>query len=190
MARSRGLSFPRARSGGPRRQSDWGIGTQTGTDGSQQMITASGAQLALGGVSATLPGLTLVRTRGSFLAYLSSVSGPQGGVTGAFGIGVITDEAFAAGIVSIPAPLSDEGSDIWLYHRYFQLFSPSVLDGSVAEDRTAMVPLSAGIRFEVDSKAMRKVTVEDTIFAAIELVEVGTVTFEWSFNSRSLFKLS
>jgi len=190
MPRSRGFGSRTVRAGVPRRQSDWGIGTQTGVDGSAQELTASGSLLATGGVSTTLPGLTLVRTRGECLLFLSNATAANDGFDCAFGIGVVTDEAFAAGIVSIPTPITDEGSDIWLYHRYFSLSASSPLSGAAAVDRTALSPATAVFRFTVDSKAMRKLTVQDTIFAALEVVERGTATLRWHFNSRSLFKLS
>ena len=121
--------------------------------------------------------------------YLGSADVVDSGFFGAFGIGVVTDEAFAAGIGAMPTPITDEGSDIWLYHRYINIMASSPLSGAAALDRTAVTGNTAVLRFEVDSRAMRKLTVEDTIFAAIEVTEIGVCTMQWQFLSRSLFKL-
>ncbi len=37
-------------------------------------------------------------------------------VVGAFGMLVVSEDAFAAGAASIPGPFTDAGSDLWMVH--------------------------------------------------------------------------
>ena len=189
MAPLRRSGFRTARGGSLRRKTDWGVGPCTGTGGSAQAVTSAGTLLATEGVSASIPGLTLVRTRGELLIYLSSVAAPEDGFVGAMGIGVVTDEAFAAGVAAMPTPITDEGSDVWLYHTYFQVIAGGLMSGAAAVDRTSLNPATAVFRRSIDSKAMRKVTVEDTLFATFEFAETGTATMQLHLCTRMLFKL-
>ena len=50
--------------------------------------------------------------------------------------------------------------------------------------------IASSLRLEVDSKAMRKFPVEMALYAVVEIVEVGTATINFHFDSRVLFKLS
>ena len=189
MARSRGFAHRGTARTGPRRQSDWGVGAQSGTDGTGQGITASGALLLTGGSTPTVPGLTLVRTRGRCLFYLTNATADNNGFVGAFGIGVVTVDAFVAGQASVPSPVTDEGSDIWLFHKYFHCMAGGLMSGAGAVDRTSVNSATAVVEFDVDSRAMRKLTVEDAIFASIEVTEIGTATLNVHFQSRILLKL-
>ena len=88
----------------------------------------------------------------------------------------------------MPTPLDQEAWDGWLYHWYFALLTGGKMDGSVSVDRNNTNATAAALRVEVDSKAMRKLTVDDVIFAAIQVIETGTATMQWMFNSRQLLK--
>ena len=48
--------------------------------------------------------------------------------------------------------------------------------------------MSAALRFEIDSKAMRKQDIDEGFYAAIEVTEFGTADAQWAFNSRMLVK--
>ena len=48
--------------------------------------------------------------------------------------------------------------------------------------------MTAALRFEVDSKAMRKQDINEGFYAAIEVTEFGTADAQWAFNSRMFFK--
>ena len=103
------------------------------------------------------------------------------GYHAALGIGVCTNDAFAIGVTAVPNPIADADWDGWFYHRFFDLHATTAtISDGVNTGRIA---------WEVDSKAMRKVTVNDTIFATVETVEVGTSQIEVFFDSRALFKL-
>ena len=113
------------------------------------------------------------------------------GFHGAFGIGIANENAFGAGVGSLLSPLTDEASDSWIYHRYFGLFTGGPLAAATAAQQADQVnATSAALHIEVDSKAMRKLELEDVIYCMVEVIELGSAsTMEWSFNSRSLVKL-
>ena len=80
------------------------------------------------------------------------------------GIGqaVVSEQSAAAGIASLPTPITDLGSDMFYVHRI--LFA----DESSLTDRTR--PAS---RLTIDSKAMRKVEGGETIATVLEGAGVG-----------------
>ena len=122
---------------------------------------------------------TLVRTRGIFEAVLKTATSAGDGYFGAIGIGRVSTPAFVAGIVSMPTPLTDLAWDGWLYHSFFSLHA------GVAGDSAA----SSTQRIEIDSKAMRKLGTDETFYAAMEVIEVGTATMSLFLNTRMLSKL-
>ena len=147
-------------------------------------ISSSVASFVGGGVVAGVEALTVVRTRGELLITLVNATTVLDGFRGAFGIGVVSLPAFTAGIASVPTPIAEQDDENWLYHRYFTVFAgsgPSETFGNAG---------SPVLRVEVDSKGMRKFGTDRVIYAAVEVVEVGTAILDVSFNSRMLVKLS
>ena len=143
-------------------------------------ITASGSGFLGSGVSMVLEGLTIVRIRGELLVTLDSVSGAGSSLTGAFGIGLATAEAFAAGIASVPTPVSDDDWNGWMWHQHFAVRSAAgTLLGLIAE----------GARYQIDSKAMRKTKDSDVLFAAFEATEVVEAAVNVYLDSRMLVLL-
>ena len=185
-------SFGRTMARGPRRKTSWSVGPETNIDGMPQgTITASSAVLATSSTVALLDGITLVRLRGEFSAWLITAGGNSEGFSGAFGIGKATAQAIAAGVLSVPTPLTDEDEELWIYHRYFQLNTADAIAAATAAQLQAQVhPMISAVRFEIDSKAMRKFDIGDGLYAAIEVSETGTCSMNWSMNCRTLFKLS
>ena len=176
MARSRGR-FPVR--GNNRRRTAWNVGPG-GT--ALASIVASGSQILGSGAAATTDGLTLVRTRGRAIFKVQSFTAAGDAFTGAFGIGIVTAEAFAIGITAMPIPVTDLNWDGWLYHSMVQVVAGDKTAGDV--DFTGATQI-----LDVDSKAMRKLRLGDTIFAALELVETGIVDMDFTFDSRVLVKL-
>ena len=172
----------------PRRKTSWQIGvTSAGT----QSLTSVVKQLVTFGVAVAVDGTTLIRTRGEWLVLMVDAAASQNSMSGAMGIGVVTADAFAAGIASIPGPLSDLDWDGWLWHQFFDLIAGSPMDGTVADDRSSINSTSAAARYVIDSKAMRKLEENMVIFGMIETgAEEGTVTLMSLVNSRSLVKLA
>ncbi len=80
---------------------------------------------------------------------------------GAFGMGIVSDDAFAAGAASIPGPFTDDTAELWLVHQYVYqrvLFDTAVGSSVVGHDVT----------WEIDSKAMRKFTDEQKLVLMAE----------------------
>ena len=160
-----------------RRQTAWSLGPE-GT----LAHTASAAQLVPTSVTATVEGLTIVRIRGTFLIFLTSVGSNVDGLTGAVGIGIVTDEAIAAGVAAVPTPFSDDDDELWMWHHYFHCIGASTSSPSQQP--------AATVRMEIDSKAMRKLPQGNSLFAAVEVVETGVIAGNSFLNTRILVKLS
>jgi len=115
-------------------------------------------------------------------------TGAGDGFVGAVGIGIASLAAVTAGIASVPTPITEEGADNWLWHRYFRISSPFAT-GTTAVNGLAMNVIPGALRVEIDSKSMRKFPQDLSIYAAIEVVEGGTATADAFLNTRFLAKL-
>ncbi len=185
VAQQRG--FQRIRSRSPRRINKWAVGP----DAVDQAITASGATFWTNGVALTVPQVTTVRLRGDMFFALTTAAASGDGFSGAVGIALVSDEAAAAGVASVPDPRSTEEADWdgWIYHRFFNVFSAGVVT-------QAGVSLSWSgngaevFRMEIDSKAMRKWSEGNSMVGVIGAVERGTATMVFHADTRQLFKLA
>ena len=186
MARAR-LFTPRGRSSSPRRKTAWSQGP--GQAGAQTELSSSSSVLAVAGAAVSLDGITQVRLRGEFMAYLNAATAQNDGFDCAFGIAVATLAAFSAGAASVPTPITEIGWDGWLYHKLFSLRAPAPMDSGAAVDLDIQNAVTACLRIDVDSKAMRKARVDDVTYAVLQVVETGTAVLRWHFNSRILDKL-
>ncbi len=189
MAQRRG--FPQRSRGSLSRKTSWSEGIASGaTAGQVQAITATGAAIMGFGVQVTEDGGTLVRTRGELVVALRASDAALSGFFGAFGLAKATLTAFTAGTASLPSPIDEESWDGWFYHRYLSLSSVGVIAGAnVSSQLSAIEAVVAAVRIEVDSKAMRKINVDEVFYGAVQFQEIGTATLDVSFNSRMLFKL-
>ena len=179
MARSRFTGSTRMVRG-PKRLTQWGLGPG-GSAGDS--VSASSSVILGSGVTFGASG-TVVRIRGNLQVVLASFTSSGHGYHFAMGIGVVTSAAFAAGIASIPTPLTEAAWDGWMYHRFGDVH------GSLAAGSTSTGQGNgASFDTEVDTKAMRKVSDEMTVVAVIELVEVGTAVVDIFFDIRLLLKL-
>ena len=168
----------------PRRKTSWELGPGNCTETEQ---TGLGSAFVGDAITPNVDGLTLARIRGRLNVFLQAKGDQVGaGFCGAFGIGIATLAAVTAGAAFVPTPITEQAWDGWLYWQPLQLFSLSVTAG----DLGANAGLSM-LSLEVDTKAMRKMTIEDAIYAIVELeVEEGTgAGLETRFDSRSLFFL-
>ena len=170
-----------------RRKSSWVAGVGSAT--AQTDVTASGTTLANAAVGILADGLTLVRTRGMLQLYLNAATAQDNGFTGAFGIGVVTTEAFQAGGAAVPQPLVNQGWNGWLYWTPIMVVAAAPLASGAAVDLDMVSVNIASQNVIIDSKAMRKVSTDETIVGSLEVVERGTATLRWSLDSRMLFKL-
>jgi len=175
MART-ARGFHQGRPSSLRRRTGWeeGPGGTTATSFTDTIATILGA-----GFEFLLDGLTIVRIRGSVQAFLT-VGGTNSGFHAAIGMGIVSADAFAVGVTAVPNPIDDADWNGWMYHRYFDLHGATTFNPA---------DQSNSLTFEVDSKAMRKVGVNEVLFASIETVESGTATMSVFFESRILLKL-
>jgi len=171
----------------PRRKTSWEQGP--GKVAAQTDFTASNSILVDTASVPTIAELTVARLRGRLQAFLATASGAGDAYSGAFGIGVVASSAFTAGAGSTPTPIDEIGWEGWLYWTAVQLVAADVIDGTASTDGSSMGALMGGINIDVDSKAMRKVDADQTIYGVLQLTEVGTATVKWRFNSRMLVML-
>jgi len=172
-----------------RRKVGWGTGPKSGTSGAPiQGISGSGSNIGTIGATPSSDGITLVRLRGMTHLFLATSGGVGQGFHGAIGVGIATDPAVAIGVSAVPTPITEEVWDGWLWHTYFSLTAAGAITAAGAALSWSGEGESA-VRIVVDSKAMRKIAVTETIYCVIEVVEIGAATLDWSFNSRTLSKL-
>ena len=176
LARRRGLVITGARRG-ERRKTEWvGSADTTGIK-------------ALGGNSAVLDQTqagsaidapaTVVRTRGSLWVRSDQVSGTEDPF-GAIGFAVVSAQAAAIGVTAVPTPITDEGSDLFFVWEPFQ--ASIVVASSIGIDANPMR------EYKIDSKAMRKLTSDETIIVVLENAS-ATAALSYILKFRMLIKL-
>ena len=176
MAHTRGSQF--RRSSGPKRKTNW-LSGPLGSVGA----TAASSSLFATAIQLTVPGRTLIRTRGELNVALSVITSALDGFGAvAFGLAIVELNAFNVGITAMPKPFSDSDWDGWFWHWQGSLFGPS------ATVTNAGGP--ANVRIPIDSKAMRKWKQFDVMVAIMEVAtEVGAAVLTAKLNTRILVKL-
>ena len=84
---------------------------------------------------------------------------------GAVGMAVVSDQAAAAGVSAVPTPDTDAASDLWFLHQYLQ----NTVDFG---DATGFI-MQGDRRYQIDSKAMRKVNDSEDVILVAELNNIG-----------------
>ncbi len=168
MARLRRFGAPRG--GGHKRLTEW----STFDPGGFESVSAAGA-LLMSGLAFENPG-TIVRTRG-IITIRPADPEADATIAGAFGIGLVSQEAFTAGVASIPEPFTDSDWGGWMVMQPFAL----TVDVGAASSR-----LINSMTYEIDSKAMRKVE-PNSVMAIV--VESLTGAFTIADGTRLLLKL-
>jgi len=163
------------RSGSQRRATSWDISMQTSTTIN---IPAASKVLVVSTAGALTKNFTVVRTRG-YLAVASDQIAAGELQVGGFGIGVVTSRARAAGVASIPGPMTDSTWDGWFVHDTF---------GQGLEVNSAVGFLADFFqRYVIDSKAMRKLDIDEDIVFVVENFH-ATTGFDVLFAVRYLIK--
>ena len=170
------------RSRAPKRTTLWNPGPfSTGP----QSVTANGISSVNTGQTA-LGGVTLVRIRGVVTVWLEvvgTIGDGFGRVTA--GIGIVTTDAFTAGAASMPSPQEDADWGGWLW---FQNIGALIGQSVTEAENTGVLSM---VRIPIDSKAMRKIAPNETIFGSLEFqVEVGSAMAVFAMDTRMLVKLS
>ncbi len=120
--------------------------------------------------------VTVIRNRGQ-VSIIPEVVSADIEIVGAYGEMVVTNEAFAAGVGSMPEPFTDGDAD-WCVWRSFSYRFEFV-------DATGVN--FPNWNFEVDSKAMRKMG-PNKVYVAIAESQAGA--FQISAPVRTLVKLA
>ena len=129
-----------------------GLGPTTVVTGTSLVLMGVYNALAL-----ALRPFTILRTRG-LLAIASDQAIALETNSGAFSMQIITDSASAAGIASIPTPLSQPEADYFVYQpwEYDMVFFTGV-----------GVEMHGSTQYQIDSKSMRKVGLDDDIAVVV-----------------------
>ena len=161
----------------------WGFGP----DFIQGVVAGTGKTLWSTAIALTgNPRATIVRIRGSLMLRLILATSVGDGFHGAIGLGVTTNEAFTAGAASIPGPVTQADWGGWMWHSFFQVLG--IAAQSSGQDTARNI--TADIRMDIDSKAMRKFEDEQVLFGMVESTEVGVASMSVDADTRVLFKLS
>ena len=127
--------------------------------------------------SASLPKPTVIRTRGEIYHRPTNLNADLAYV-GAWGLAVVSDQAFAAGAASIPGPFDSADWDGWFAWGSF---------GFHLDFGTNVGLREIGRALDVDSKGMRKISDNETI---VFMAESQTGAYSISMPLRLLMKLS
>ncbi len=173
-----GSSFRRQ---GPKRATQWlasaDVTAVTALSGAASILDQSftGAQFeALGGP------VTIVRVRGELYIQSDQVAAAERPF-GAMGFAVVSEQARAAGIASLPSPITDEASDLFFVMQYWEAAS---WVGNAASPATVMK------RFVYDSKAMRKVPDGAALVVTMENAALAGIGAQYINKFRVLIKLN
>jgi len=131
-----------------------------------------------------LEALTVVRIRGEISFFLDLVTASGDGFQEyGIGIGIASGDAIAVGATALPTPLGDKDWPGWLFHHS----GASIVGAETTEAFRG--PMSA-VRMAIDTKSMRKIGLNETVFASFETgAEIGTAQLEVLMNTRMLLKL-
>jgi len=170
--------FTRGGRSNSRRLTSWSAGPKS----SLINVASTAAILWDTGAQALVDGLTIVRTRGILVMTMRlATSVGDGFQNWAAGICVVSENAFNAGVASVPAPLTDISWDGWLWHHQ---------GGHITSLETTEVHRPTGaIEVVIDSKAMRKIKNTDVQIGVLQMgTEIGTATVDFSARTRVLDK--
>ena len=125
--------------------------------------------------------VTIVRTRGQLLWSLVDNSGVRQIMHGAFGIIIVSGDAFSAGVASLPGPMSDSENDWYVWVP----FTINTVDGT-ADDQA----IGQTGRVNFDSRGMRKMKFGEINAPVVEVVsDVAAGGIDLSYVWRHQYKL-
>ena len=128
--------------------------------------------------NAGLGDTTIVRTRGLLSAHAGGSIITDLGMDGAWGIGIVSAQAFAAGAASIPGAYTNADWDGWFAHGFWSFFQNAA--------GTPNNLVMSSVQMEWDSKAMRKVKDTDVV---VVMAESQSAAVQVSLQFRMLIKL-
>ena len=150
--------------------------------GFTEIFSLGTTAIQLGGTALTSSAgrATILRQHGLFSIHLTQGAAANDGFRGAIGIGIVQDEAFQAGVGSVPDPLTEIDWKGWMYHQFFD-----VRAGSATESDWLGGP-SCYQKNEIDVKAMRKLDEQDDLIVVINTIETGTAVGQAVLVTRLL----
>ncbi len=160
---------------GQRRKSLWLKSFDITTTSVLAAATAAVDQTFTGAQIEALGPLTITRVRGTIWVASDQASASEEPF-GALAFAVVSEQARAVGITAVPAPITDEASDLFFAYQAFQAYFAT----------------GQGVtwqRYDYDSKAMRKVNTGEGIVVTIENAH-ATFGLEFINKFRMLVKLS
>jgi len=140
---------------GKRRATFWG---RSPADTAPTALAAATAVLDSTSVP-LVQGETIVRCRGQIIVGSDQQAANEAWV-GAVGAFVATNQAVAVGVGSLPTPYTDQDSELFFMHQYFGNFFR--FGTAVGLESMSMM------KFEFDSKAMRKIQSGETLCFVVE----------------------
>ncbi len=176
MARTRNDHSFVSRGGGHKRATEWIASADVSDKTTLAAATAvldqsfTQAQFSIFG-----PG-TIVRTRGTIWTSSDQIAASEEPF-GAIGMMVVREQARAAGIASIPTPITEEFDDGFFVHGYW---------GGMAQQVTA-ASTRLWYRYDFDSKAQRKVSPDDAVVVTMENASAADGVL-YLMKFRMLFK--
>ena len=158
-----------ARRSGGKRETSWiAIAPATASIDSSSVFMSS-----LNAAALALRPFTIVRTYLEIMLRGDNL-GANESVVAAVGMAVVSDQAAAAGVASVPTPLTELGSDLFYIHQIaMQRFNFITVSGV----------LLGGQHYSINSKAMRKVNNDSDIILVSEALhqEGGVITVAGRF---------
>ncbi len=167
--------FP-VRTGAKKRRTQWVGNADQGAVAIGANASVIVANFPMDG-SAFVPEATIVRTRGIINIDQPDHTVDQD-VIGAFGMAIVSDQAFAAGAASIPGPWTNSQWDGWFVHAFW---------GYHFEVISQIGILVEGQQIVIDSKAMRKFGSNETM---VMVAESQSIAAEIIAPIRMLVKAS
>ena len=121
---------------------------------------------------------TIVRTRGLLLVR-SDQLGASEIPFGALGMSVVSEQARAVGVTAVPAPITDEDSDLFFVHQFWAVQNRFSSGVGFSQSTTT---------YAFDSKAMRKVAEGDAVAVVMQNAS-ALAGVDYVLKFRMLFKL-
>jgi len=165
--------------GSQRRLTFWNLGPGGDDIASMDAVVVASSQSIIygAGLSPLIPNLTIVRTRGYIEFGLNAATAVGDGFQWAAGIAVVSLDSFTAGAASTPTPFDDIQWPGWLWHAQGAL--KETIGGGADHVQ----------RVVIDSKAMRKIRLNEVVALFMQFGETGTAQLEVTAGSRMLVKL-
>ena len=168
---------------GQRRATTW-VASSIETAISQLNAGAARLDQSLDNATLTVIGqpLTVIRTRGEIWIQSDQAIAKEDPF-GALGMCVVSEQARAAGVGSVPTPGAEPDSDLWFLHQFF-------LGGLIvsAAAPTSLQGSDIWSRYSFDSRAKRIVQDQEAIIVVVENSS-ATHGLNYLINFRMLLKL-